>query len=110
MKNIRAMQDKIISVLGHEHPDTIYFFELCSHNDKSKSYYPKFLKHMLDSFITLNSPKLKHIQYCVHNLQSDTVVGIRCMEIDGAIDYTSLFRIIPTGNNEYITILDIITE
>lgn len=110
MLTIQEMQDNIISLLGHEHPDTVYFFNLCEHSEISKPYYIKFLNYMFDTFITLNSSKLKHIHYNVHNLQSDTITGVKCIELNSAIDYASLFRIIPTGKFEYITIIDIITE
>jgi hypothetical protein len=110
MFTIQEMQDNIISLLGYEHPDTVYFFNLCDHNEISKPHYIKFLNHMFNTFITLNSSKLKHIYYNVHNLQHDTITDVKCIEINKAIDYVSLFRIIPTGKFEYITIIDIITE
>lgn len=110
MLTIQEMQDNIISLLGHEHPDTVYFFNLCDHNEISKPYYIKFLNYMFNTFITLNSSKLKHIHYNVHNLQNNTITGVKCIELDNAINYVSLFHIIPTNKNEYITILDIVTE
>ena len=110
MFTIQEMQDNIISLLGHEHPDTVYFFNLCDYGETSKPYYIKFLNHMFNTFITLNSSKLKHIHYNIHSLQTDMITGVKCIELNSAIDYASLFRIIPTGKFEYITIIDIITE
>lgn len=105
MLTIQEMQDNIISLLGHEHPDTIHFFELCDHSDDKQ-----YLKYMFDVFMAVNSPKLKHIHYSVRDLQSDVVIKIRCMELNSAIDFTSLFGIIPAGKNKYISILGIVVE
>ena len=110
MLTIQEMQDNIISLLGHEHPDTIYFFKLCDYGETSESYYIKFLNHMFNTFMTLNSSKLKHIHYNVYSLHSDTIIKVKCIELNNAIDYASLFRIIPTDKFEYISIIDIITE
>lgn len=110
MLTIQEMQANIVSLLGHEHPDTVYFFNLCEHREASKPYYIKFLNHMFNTFITLNSSKLKHIHYNVHNMHDDTITSVKCIEVNKVIDYTNLFRIIPTGKFEYITIIDIITE
>ena len=110
MLTIQEMQDNIVSLLGHEHPDTIYFINLCDNDEISKPYYIKFLNYMFNTFITLNSSKLKHVHYHIKSLQSDTIIATKCIEIKGAIDYVSLFGIIPTDKFEYITIFDIITE
>ena len=110
MLTIKEMQDNIISLLGHEHPDTVYFFKLCEHSEINKPYYIKFLNDMFNTFMILNSSKFKHIHYNIHSLHSDTITSVKCIELNSAIDYASLFRIIPTDKFEYITIIGIITE
>ena len=110
MLTVQEMQDNIVSLLGHEHPDTVYFINLCDNDEISKPYYIKFLNRMFNTFITLNSSKLKHIHYHIHNVHSDTIIATKCIEIKGAIDYTSLLSIILKDKFEYIAIFDIITE
>lgn len=108
MKNIQTMQDKIISVLGHEHPDTIFFFELCCNDDINKLDYPKFLKYVFDIIMAVNTPNLKHIYYSINHVYGDATHRVKCVEVDGTISYTSLFRMIPTGEYEYISIKGVI--
>ena len=86
MLTIQEMQNNIVSLLGHEHPDTVYFFNLCDNDEISKPYYIKFLNYMFNTFITLNSSKLKHIHYHIKSLQNDTIIATKCIELKGAIE------------------------
>lgn len=108
MLTIQEMQDNIISLLGHEHPDTIFFFELCNDDDVNKLHYPTFLKYIFDVIMAVNTPNLKHIYYSINHIYGDATYGIKCVEVDGAISYTNLFSIIPTGKYEYISIQGVV--